>query len=70
MKRFRFRFKTIVILIALILLNIVPVSAAYPASDGNIYHVWEKVEITLTARNTYKVDYTITGGKVVYASGK
>jgi hypothetical protein len=58
MKRFRFRFKTVVILIALISLNIVPVSVASPSSDGNIYHVWEKVEITLTSRNAYKNPYT------------
>ena len=58
MKRFRFGFKTVVILIALISLNIVPVSVASPASDGNIYHVWEKVEITLTTRNKYKNPYT------------
>jgi hypothetical protein len=58
MKRFRFRFKTVVILIALISLNIVPISVASPSSDGNIYHVWEKVEITLTARNASKNPYT------------
>jgi hypothetical protein len=51
MERFRFRFKTVVILITLISLNIVSVSATYPSPDGNIIHVWEKVEITLTAGN-------------------
>ena len=58
MNRFLFRLPAISTWITIALLGITAISCTFRKNEGKTHYVWEKVEITLNAKETYTNPYT------------
>jgi len=57
MSRDFFRSGTVLTCLVMIMFTIAAVSCSGTSEDAKSYHIWEKVEITLTSRKTYENPY-------------
>ena len=57
MTRYFFRSGTVLVLLVVTIFTIAVVSCSGTSENAKSYHVWEKVEITLTSRKTYENPY-------------
>ena len=58
MNRLFFCYRTILTCVVMTMLSIVTASGTESSQNGEKYHVWEMVEVTLTSRKTYNNPFT------------